>query len=75
MATIFLILGWGSFIAFGVCFLQWQTADRRGRSPSYKRGALILTLLALLITGVCILLFLTAQPSDAAALRMDKWSS
>lgn len=69
MATVFLVFGCVFFAVFWVCFFQGQTADRRGRSPSFKRGALILTLAELLTTATCILLFVQAQPSEAAALQ------
>lgn len=68
MATVFLVAGCVTFIVFAVCWFQWQTADQRGRSSGHKRVARILTIAALLIAGICLLLFLQAQPKDAAAL-------
>ncbi|WP_432246265.1 hypothetical protein ACRB8A_20005 (plasmid) [Arthrobacter sp. G.S.26] len=68
MALLYLVAGCIFFVGFGISFFLWQTADRRGRSPEFRKGTVISSLAGLVLVAACLVLFLLNQPSTEATL-------
>ena len=75
MALIYLIAGCVFFVGFGISYFLWQTSDRRGRSPEFRKRTVISSIASLVLVAVCLVLFLLNQPSaEATSGVIDEWT-
>lgn len=57
MPVIFLSISAGIFVVTMVLYYQWLTADRRGKSPQYKKTRWISIWIGLAVSAAFLLLF------------------